>query len=59
MMQKYKILKVSIPQDKRADINEKVLSILASGDMQGITLEDVFNSYTGIGGLHGLSKWQN
>ena len=56
MMQKYKILKVSIPQDKRADINEKVLSILASGDMQGITLEDVFNSYTGIGGLHGLSK---
>jgi len=55
-MQKYNILDVSIPQDKRAEINEKIIGLISSGNMQGITTEEVFNCYTGIGGLHGLKR---
>ena len=56
MVEKYIDLSVKIPQEKRADINDKILSLIHTGKMQGITSEDVFNSYTGIGGLHGLKK---
>ena len=45
MVEKYIDLSVKIPQEKRADINEKILSIIHTGKMQGITSEDVFNSY--------------
>lgn len=53
-MQKYDINEVEIPQERRAEINEKVLGLIGASDMQGITEQDIFDSYTGIGGLHGL-----
>lgn len=51
---KYTTSSQSIPQSSRADINSKIMSIVDSGNAQGITKEDVFNAYTGDGGLHGL-----
>lgn len=53
---KYTDLEVQVPPDKREDINRKILHVIDTGDMQGITAEDVFNAYTGIGGLHGLKR---
>jgi len=53
---KYKDLDVLIPKEARAEINDKILTIVGTGKSQGITREDIFNSYTGVGGLHGLSK---
>jgi predicted RNA methylase len=45
-----------IPQDKRTEINDKLLFLVDYDrlDQYGVTKEDVFNSYTGDGGLHGL-----
>jgi hypothetical protein len=46
-----------IPQDRRADINAKILTIIDSGQLpEGITKEDIFNGYTGVGGLHKLNR---
>lgn len=53
---KYNILDTEIPQDKRDGINKKILSLIGGSDMKGITEEDIFNAYTGVGGLHGLDK---
>lgn len=54
---KYKTSGDIIPQDRRAEINEKILMLIDSGQLpEGITKEDIFNGYTGIGGLHGLSR---
>ncbi len=45
-----------IPQGKRAAINEKILYLITNGivEKNGLTPEDIFNCYTGEGGLHGL-----
>lgn len=53
---KYKIYNESIPQENRKEINEKILFMLENDSFAqyGITATDVFNSYTGLGGLHGL-----
>lgn len=53
---KYKITDVKIPKDKRKAINDKIIYILNNNlsEKIGITSEDIFNSYTGLGGLHGL-----
>ena len=56
MTEKYKDLSGSIPQDRRAEINEKILNLISSQKMKGVSAEDVFNMYTGIGGLHGLQR---
>lgn len=49
----YAIIPQQIPQDKRAEINEKILFSIDSGkDL--IPAESVYNCYTGIGGLHNL-----
>jgi predicted RNA methylase len=53
---KYQVNDTIIPQDQRADINEKILALINSTDMQGITSQDIFDAYTGVGGLHGLNK---
>ncbi|MEP2277344.1 MAG: helicase-related protein [Reichenbachiella sp.] len=45
-----------IPAAKRESINNTILQLIESPDMKGITPEDIFNSYTGIGGLHGLDR---
>lgn len=53
---KYTLSDSPIPQDQRADVNEKILALIHSTDMQGITHQDVFEAYTGIGGLHNLKR---
>lgn len=48
----------SIPPDRRRELNEKVLYLIDSGEIHRgyITPEDVFNVYTGNGGLHELER---
>ena len=56
-MLKYKINSdITIPQDKRADINAKIIYMITNNlvEKTGFTAADIFNSYTGDGGLHGL-----
>lgn len=47
-----------IPQNKRRELNDKILYLIDSGgaESHGITREDVYNAYTGDGGLHGLKR---
>jgi len=54
---KYKPTAQHIPQDKRAEINDKLLFLVEYDKLEqyGVTKQDVFNSYTGDGGLHGLN----
>jgi hypothetical protein len=56
MKQHYNISDTIIPQEKRASINDKILALIFKGNTQGITQEDIFNAYTGVGGLHGLNR---
>lgn len=44
--------------ESRKMLNEKVLYLIDSGTsvQAGITSEDVYNAYTGDGGLHGLDR---
>lgn len=56
MKQHYNISNTIIPQDKRSSINDKILALIFNGNTQGITQEDIFNAYTGVGGLHGLNR---
>lgn len=53
---KYNYHDIKIPTDKREACNKKITALLHSGNMQGVTAEEVFNVYTGKGGLHGLSR---
>jgi len=54
-MTPYQIIPQSIPQDRRAEVNEKILFAIdtASG---AVIPEAVYNCYTGIGGLHNLRR---
>ena len=49
----YAIIPQQIPQDKRAEVNEKILFAIDSGK-DPIPAESIYNCYTGIGGLHNL-----
>lgn len=55
---KYSYYGETIPFDRRKELNEKVLSLIADGipETYGITHEDIYNAYTGDGGLHGLER---
>ena len=54
---KYTPTLTPIPFERRAEVNEKVLTIIDNGNVPAhITKEDIFNAYTGVGGLHGLSR---
>jgi len=55
---KYKASMEIIPQSQRMEINQKILFLIDDGetDRNNITQNDVYNSYTGVGGLHGLSR---
>jgi len=57
-MSKYEAQEIVIPQDQRANINNKILHLITNGlvDKTAITPEDIYNSYTGDGGLHGLNR---
>lgn len=52
---KYIAENLIIPQDKRAEINNKTLYLIDNGitEENGITATDIANSYTGDGGLSG------
>lgn len=50
----YQYSSQKIPQHQRAAINKKILAAI---DQQGeLSKEEIFNSYTGIGGLHNLKQ---
>ena len=53
---KYKQQELDLTREQRKALNEKVLYLIDSGSMEqaGITSEDIYNAYTGVGGLHGL-----
>ena len=54
---KYSYSNEVIPQDQRSDINTKI-EYIVNNDLPetetGISKDDIFNAYTGLGGLHGL-----
>lgn len=53
---KYNILNQTIPQNSRRELNDKILYLIDNdlAESSGITKEDIYNAYTGDGGLHGL-----
>lgn len=55
---KYKPSNQRIPMDRRKAINDKILYLVDqdAAEESGITREDIFNAYTGDGGLHGLDR---
>ncbi len=55
---KYNARNERIPQDVRRELNDKILYLIDSGiaETKGITQEDIYNAYTGDGGLHGLKR---
>lgn len=55
-MGKYKYLHQQIPQVNRQSLNDKILYLIDNdlAESSGITPEDIYNAYTGDGGLHGL-----
>ena len=54
---RYQYVDSIIPQEKRKEINEKLLFLIDNKQTEtyGMTKQDVYNAYTGDGGLHGLS----
>ena len=56
---KYTASQSPIPQSSRKSLNEKVLYLIDSGKAaeSGISQEDIYNAYTGNGGLHGLNRY--
>lgn len=55
---KYIPVQETIPQSKRQEFNEKIVYLIDSDTAvgAGITKEDIYNAYTGDGGLHGLER---
>ena len=51
----YRIIPQQIPQDRRAEINEKILFCIDT-DKNELPPETIYNCYTGIGGLHNLKQ---
>lgn len=57
---KYQNLNQQIPLESRQGLNDKILYLIDNdlAEESGITREDIYNAYTGDGGLHGL-KFSN
>ncbi|GMX64427.1 hypothetical protein Elgi_36960 [Paenibacillus elgii] len=53
----YTITNTIIPKNKRQELNDKILYLIDYNLTQkhNITQNDVYNAYSGIGGLHGLN----
>jgi type I restriction-modification system DNA methylase subunit len=51
---RYKNLNLNISAEKRSIVNEKVLNVILSNNTE-FTREQIFNLYTGDGGLSGLN----
>ena len=49
---------MDLTREQRKALNEKVLYLIDSNSAEqaGITSEDIYNAYTGEGGLHGLER---
>ncbi|HVI44594.1 MAG TPA: N-6 DNA methylase [Chitinophaga sp.] len=47
---------IEIPQQQRAMINLKIAGLIGSGDLRGITAEEIYNLYSGKGGLSGKQR---
>ena len=47
-----------IPQDRRRELNDKILYLIDAGLTEDVNIsrEDIYNAYTGDGGLHGLKR---
>lgn len=54
---KYNIYNLKIPHNRRKEINEKILHVIDNNqtDKFKLTEEEIYNTYTGDGALHGLS----
>ena len=55
---KYKIYQSSVKQKDREEFNRKLLKLIDNKETEkyGINGDDVYNAYTGDGGLHGLNR---
>lgn len=55
---KYAQQEIVLSQEQRRNLNDKVIYLIDSdsADASGITKEDIYNAYTGDGGLHGLNR---
>jgi len=55
---KYQYHPSTFSQEQRKQLNEKALYLIDSSAFReyGITGEDIYNAYTGDGGLHGLER---
>lgn len=51
----YEIIQQRIPKSRRAEINSKILFSIDSG-RKDISEETIYNTYTGVGGLHNLKQ---
>ncbi len=54
----YQYEPVLLTAEQRREFNEKIVCLIDSGGCgpAGITRNDIFNAYTGDGGLHGLER---
>jgi hypothetical protein len=54
---KYNGFAVAMTPEQRKEVNKKIIRLINTGSAEqaGITREDIFNAYTGNGGLHGLN----
>lgn len=53
---KYQKQEITLTLEQRKQLNEKVLCLIDSGTKAAdFTGEDIYNAYTGDGGLHGLA----
>jgi superfamily II DNA or RNA helicase/trans-aconitate methyltransferase len=52
----YKIINQVIPQNKREELNKKILYLMDNNltEKHGVTKQHIYSGYTGRGGLHGL-----
>ncbi len=55
---KYTYRNEYIPQESRQELNDKILYLVEQdlADQSKISREDIYNAYTGDGGLHGLKR---
>lgn len=55
---KYEYHGEHIPQESRQELNDKIIYLVDQdlAERSGITREDIYNAYTGDGGLHGLKR---
>lgn len=53
----YQIKNITVPPNKRENINDKIILLIDNGltEKYGITEQNIFDTYTGNGGLHGLN----